>query len=700
MFLQTAGVVSLLSVMMAMPAGAAPGPLFDVPRLPDITLDGRADDWGSRGFHIEALVSSTSQRPAPADSSARIRLGWNEQGLLLLMTVRDDAFSEDAGEDFWNKDSIELFAANGLGQNERYQVALSPGLDAAHATPRLRLVDSRGEELKKSALNVPFARTITPGGYTLEVLLPWQNLGITPQMGRAVALQINLNDVDQGGAKTQLRWYPEEGAFSDSKRMMALRLAERPSPAVLAAVSGRYERFRRVRINVEATRELAGQSVVVRDGKRSLHSGKLQSSTGGANARIALPLPPRGKAYGPLVVSVGGRYAGTVTLPDLESARRGAFDTARLMAYPSVFSGTAFPDVYFEQPSFVEDIIGPYELESTFYDVDFHRVESAEKPGRYGAIVEVKAEDGRRWKRFVTLFRQPQEIKWYPQKLRFNAELPEGLGIDPAVVREQARQVDDFFKWRLYDGFNQEPDTAGFLAGLYETKPGEAAVDRTSAARREQDWWYLLKKKTGDAKPLQYLLSLPPGYDQDAAKRWPLMLFLHGSGERGDNVQMVKTHGPPMLAAKGQAFPFIVVSPQCPPFERWNPLQLNDLLDEIAAKYRVDADRIYLTGLSMGGSGTWNFAMTYPQRFAAIAPMATGGDAEDAARVKNLPIWYFIGSKDGDVPERAHKMVDALRKAGADLRFTEYPDAGHVETWTKAYDDPQFYQWLLQQRRR
>jgi predicted peptidase len=80
--------------------------------------------------------------------------------------------------------------------------------------------------------------------------------------------------------------------------------------------------------------------------------------------------------------------------------------------------------------------------------------------------------------------------------------------------------------------------------------------------------------------------------------------------------------------------------------------------------------------------------------------MATGGDAEDAARVKNLPIWYFIGSKDGDVPERAHKMVEALKKVGANLRFTEYPDAGHVETWTKAYDDPQFYQWLLQQRRR
>lgn len=202
---------------------------------------------------------------------------------------------------------------------------------------------------------------------------------------------------------------------------------------------------------------------------------------------------------------------------------------------------------------------------------------------------------------------------------------------------------------------------------------------------------------------LKYLLYLPPQY-ADSKEKWPLMLFLHGSGERGDDIEKVKVHGPPKLIAKeGKEFPFIVVSPQCPEDGIWfGELQLdalNGLLDELASRYRVDLDRVYVTGLSMGGFGTWQLAFRYPDRFAALAPVCGRGDPRKAERIKRVPAWVFHGAKDKAVPIKdSQEMVDALKKLGSDVKLTVYPNADH-DSWTETYNNPAFYEWLLQQRR-
>ena len=196
---------------------------------------------------------------------------------------------------------------------------------------------------------------------------------------------------------------------------------------------------------------------------------------------------------------------------------------------------------------------------------------------------------------------------------------------------------------------------------------------------------------------MKYLIYLPKDYEQKES--WPLMLFLHGSGERGDNLDLVKKHGPPKLIDAGKQFPFIVVSPQCPNGQSWEPFKLTALLDEITEKYKVDQDRIYLTGLSMGGFGTWALAAHTPNRFAAIVPICGGGDPSRAKRIAHIPTWVFHGGKDPTVPiENSKKMVEALKKAGGDPKFTIYPDAGH-DSWTQAYNTPELYEWLLQQKR-
>jgi predicted peptidase len=197
---------------------------------------------------------------------------------------------------------------------------------------------------------------------------------------------------------------------------------------------------------------------------------------------------------------------------------------------------------------------------------------------------------------------------------------------------------------------------------------------------------------------MDYLLALPKGYDKQDA--WPLVLFLHGAGERGDNLELVKKHGPPKLIGDGKEFPFIVVSPQCPKDVWWEPIELTALLDQVIKTHKVDEDRIYVTGLSMGGFGTWRLAALTPNRFAAIAPICGGGEEYWARRFSHVPTWAFHGAKDKGVPvERSQKMIDAMKEEGGEPKLTVYPEAEH-DSWTETYNNPMFYEWLLAQKRK
>ena len=196
---------------------------------------------------------------------------------------------------------------------------------------------------------------------------------------------------------------------------------------------------------------------------------------------------------------------------------------------------------------------------------------------------------------------------------------------------------------------------------------------------------------------MDYLIYLPQDYDKQ--EKLPLLLFLHGSGERGNDLQKVKVHGPPKLIAAGKEFPFIVVSPQCREDMWWEPIELMALLDEIESKYKVDTDRIYVTGLSMGGFGAWRLVAYVPDRFAAIAPICGGGEIYWGKSIARLPVWAFHGEKDDVVPvERSQAMVDAMKKEGGNPKLTIYPNADH-DSWTETYDNPELYEWLLAQKR-
>ena len=210
-----------------------------------------------------------------------------------------------------------------------------------------------------------------------------------------------------------------------------------------------------------------------------------------------------------------------------------------------------------------------------------------------------------------------------------------------------------------------------------------------------------------------YLLFLPDGLGSNGSDVYdglrlrnktqqpllPTILYLHGSGERGSNLDNVKKHGVAQIVEKQPDFPFIVISPQCPRGEDWNVERLNYLLDQVISSCPVDPDRVYLTGLSMGGYGTWHLAAAQPQRFAAIAPICGGGNPEVAHQFKNLPVWAFHGLKDRVVAlSESEIMVSALKAHNNNVKFTVYPEADH-DSWTQTYNNPELYEWFLQHRR-
>jgi predicted peptidase len=198
-----------------------------------------------------------------------------------------------------------------------------------------------------------------------------------------------------------------------------------------------------------------------------------------------------------------------------------------------------------------------------------------------------------------------------------------------------------------------------------------------------------------------YLLCLPESYDASQPKEWPLLVFLHGASERGDDLDLLKKHGPPKLIAAGRKFDAVVACPQVPAKGVWDPHGVKALVDTLKRRCRVDEDRVYLTGISIGGFGTWETMGAYPEVFAAAIRICggTGTRAFMADRIKDIPAWIFHGEADPIVPvDYSRRIYEQLKRAGGHPKVTIYPGVEH-DSWTRTYDSPLVWEWLFEQRR-
>jgi predicted peptidase len=221
----------------------------------------------------------------------------------------------------------------------------------------------------------------------------------------------------------------------------------------------------------------------------------------------------------------------------------------------------------------------------------------------------------------------------------------------------------------------------------------------------------LIFQKNGNSLPYRLLKPVNP----QALERFPLIIFLHGSGERGsDNEAQIKHIKNLVLDTKNRGkYPSYVLAPQCPKNELWaehnkdgsvkaqptKPMQMViELIDQLSKEFPIDPSRIYITGVSMGGYGTWDLLARYPGKFAAGIPVCGGGDERTAPKMKEIPIWAFHGALDDKVPARqSRKMIQAIQKAGGKPGYTEYPDITH-DSWVQAYQEPHLLPWLFKQK--
>lgn len=218
---------------------------------------------------------------------------------------------------------------------------------------------------------------------------------------------------------------------------------------------------------------------------------------------------------------------------------------------------------------------------------------------------------------------------------------------------------------------------------------------------------------------LNYRLMLPNGYDAKGTAKYPLVLFLHGAGERGaDNKKtLIHATGDFAKAENREKYPAFVLVPQCPDGKRWVEVDWTldshtqlpedsatiklvlELIASLQKEYRIDQQRQYVTGLSMGGYGAWDLITRHPEMWAAAVPVCGGGDEAVAAKSVKVPVWAFHGDQDTVVkPHRSRKMIEALKKAGGEPRYTEYPGVGH-NSWAPAYSDPKMIEWMFAQKK-
>lgn len=196
-----------------------------------------------------------------------------------------------------------------------------------------------------------------------------------------------------------------------------------------------------------------------------------------------------------------------------------------------------------------------------------------------------------------------------------------------------------------------------------------------------------------------YLLYLPSEYNTSQAT-FPVVIYLHGGSQRGEDLTKLKVYGLPNLVDKGRNFPFIIVSPQCPDGKFWSTDNWFDSLHtELIMKYRVDQKRIYLTGISMGGYGAWQTAVAYPNTFAAVLPLCGGcDDSTQICRVKHIPIWTFHGTADDLIPiSETERLVNRLHACQGQVKFTRLENEGHNIQYL--YEDKALYAWLLKQHK-
>lgn len=686
-------IAPLLALPVLVMAADDPRPLHTLPKLAAVTVDGSATDWSDQGLVIRAFAEDGERPTAPDLLKAEARVAWNDQGVAVFVQVRSSAPVREARDALhgYEADSVELFLRQGSAWKRLVQPMVTPGLRSESDEPRLHVWDYRGKDQEWSTPpSATVARNRQPGGYDLEVLIPWTNLDLTPQAGLGCELRLQVNKVLPEVGRRQMIWRGPNG--EDFHR---IELGETAGSAIEAAAWLTLDEPRGISVAAVAPAGTTGPLEVRHPDGRTL-TVPFESRNERSEAWVGIPLSWAGK---PLSLSIDGTAIGGGTVQDpaplLRDAMilgsrtwRGGSDgrVARMTPrIPAVLTGDDLPQATWSDPASAA-LAGVTGMTTRWFAADFNEVTEAKTPGRYGAVTTVTLGEG-------------DPVTFHQTAVRLSddeiAAWAAGTGTALGVVDAEARQ--DLAR-RLIPTLADSRDLAVILAAA---RDGAETLRPTS---QDRAWWHHLRTKLGTQTVYQYHRLLPKGYDEDPQKKWPAVIYLHGNGGRLPRDYPPFTQRDPNRDlygwAKGKGdIPFVIYP--LASFGGWESEAVLDTVDKILSEDRIDPDRLIIMGFSMGGMGTWTCAVDHPERWAAAVPIGGRGSyADEAARVKDLPVWVFNGDADTTTTlADAQKIVDALKAIGGNVRLTVLPGIGHGGSQNGTFETPGLWEWLAEQRR-
>lgn len=636
-----------------------------LPRAIGIVLDGDLADWRGQGLALPLLTPDASPAPDPARDHATARLAWDADGLLFAVEVADSSPSEaHIAAGAYLADSVELFLAADPARGENLQILLSPGTAPERPAPRAYIFDNRIEAHRALPSAAVWAVRPAATGYTAEARLPWASLGLRAEPGARLGTRLFVNNLDASGRQTRLAWQAAPAGL----RFRPLILADTSAPETLAAPVAWLAcdpAAALVRLHLRAPASSAGTAWTAVLGDTALPPLTLAARGPLAEATLDLPAGlPHGmlklnSAAAALELSANPAALAADVLRRANTgwrvplADKAAIAYARL-AYPAhVFTGSAFPSPAFSNPEKLARLLGAAPaLDTAWLDADGRIVARAERPGLYGARTEITAP-----------------------------------GLSSPLVLEHIFH-------RLPEGATTPPQDDEQAARVFALSIQGSDATPAHAARLAERWWHRVRLAHGWSQPLETRVRLPVDLAARPGPR-PLVLHLHGAGQ---NDEKFARDTLARLAAAAGDEPIIAY-----PLSRssWRGPAVADLLDRLLAEHPIDPDRVYLIGFSMGGIGSWEVALDQPERFAAVVPIGgRSGSPADAARLRGTPVWVFNGADDPTTTtQEAQIMVEALRRAGGDPRFTLLTGKSHGDSQAAAYEHPGLWPWILSQHR-
>ena len=477
---------------------------YEIPWLPEITVDGDASDWGNDGFMVDTVVDRWFRLKSPRDFAVRARLGWDHRGLLFYVAVSDNEIVlPETIEEIIYSDSLTVWAGSPRMPKDVLKLLVSPGLAGEASRPAI-WPETHPAEIEVAHRDSEF-------GYAIEARWPWEIVGVQPDVGETCFFGLQVHDRDFDGQGSNASWavVNPPGEFTPFQRLVLS--ADAGTGVTIVARAG-FRSLREAEIAILAPGEFAGKSFVIKEagGATVFDSSFAGGVAGWVSKPVRLPIRDLKPPASPLTIHVDSRLLGRFSLPDYKQEMAWRLFNEGFRFRPSVFSGESLPTGDFEHPFMVEELIGPYTVTYRYFDSAFEEVTKAGPPGRYGAIATITPESGRPFRRFSTLFKQSAAFRhWYEWNPDWHITLPEQFGIDPLVARESHEIVNSALKWIFLDSHNHSADAAVLLSALHEREPREQrSLTAENPLAADRQWWVDLEGRI-EGRSVQEIPEMP-----------------------------------------------------------------------------------------------------------------------------------------------------------------------------------------------